>query len=359
MQLTIGEPPSELALLQERLNKEFPNINAARVRAESFRAKFEASVSGLTSSDVSIVTFGSLARDEFTEGSDVDWTVLIDGIANPKHLDVAREVKRVVGALGAKEPGREGIFGNMTFSHDVIHQIGGEDDTNSNTTRRILLLLESKPIGRKEAFIRVLDNVLTRYVAEDGRFLQPSAQFNVPRFLLNDFARYWRTMAVDFAYKRRTRGGEGVATRNIKLRMSRKLIFVTGLLACFSLHLLMSESERKSLLSATYPEHEFVRHMRLQFERAPLETLASVINRHDHLAPLGTRLFDAYDLFLGVLSDKSQRDHLDGLVLGMNAQDELLEKMRHASHGFRDALLELFFDEETGLNQLTKTYGVF
>jgi len=28
---------------------------------------------------------------EFTSGSDVDWTVLIDGFANPKHLDIARE----------------------------------------------------------------------------------------------------------------------------------------------------------------------------------------------------------------------------------------------------------------------------
>jgi hypothetical protein len=67
------------------------------------------------------------------------------------------------------------------------------------------LLLESAPVGRRDAFDRVLDSVLSRYILEDARFLQESAQFHVPRFLLNDFARYWRTMAVDFAYKRRTR----------------------------------------------------------------------------------------------------------------------------------------------------------
>jgi hypothetical protein len=49
--------------------------------------------------------------------------------------------------LSAKEVGREGLFGSMAFSHDLVHQIGGEDDTNRNTTRRILLLLESKVIG--------------------------------------------------------------------------------------------------------------------------------------------------------------------------------------------------------------------
>ncbi len=41
----------------------------------------------------------------------------------------------------------------MAFSHDIIHQIGGQDDTNKNTTQRILLLLESCAIGqRTDAF---------------------------------------------------------------------------------------------------------------------------------------------------------------------------------------------------------------
>jgi hypothetical protein len=247
----------------------------------------------------------------------------------------------------------------MTFSHDVIHQIGGEDDTNSNTTRRILLLLESRSIGRPDAFNRVLDSVLTRYVDEDRRFLQSSAKFHVPRFLLNDFARYWRTMAVDFAYKRRTRGGDGMALRNIKLRMSRKLIFVSGLLACFSLHSLIAEAERDAILNAAYPDHEFVRHMRLQLAQTPLEILASAINRHGHLKPVGFRLFDAYDKFLGILSDNEKRKHLNTLALDSEDGDVVFEQLREVSHSFRDALIELFFDGPSGLASLITTYGVF
>lgn len=357
-QPSLIEPPSELNRLRETLNIELPNINGARIDAQQFRSRFEAAVFGLTSEDTGIVVFGSLARDEFTNCSDVDWTLLIDGVADPKHLDLARQVKGILENMEAKEPGQEGVFGNLAFSHDIVHQIGGEDDSNSNTTRRILLILESHPIGRRDAFDRVLNHVVGRYISEDPRFLNRGARFQVPRFLLNDFARYWRTMAVDFAHKRRTRGGTGMAIRNIKLRMSRKLIFVSGLLGCFSVHLQLAEAERVALLTTDDPSQEFVRHLRRTFAQTPLEILAAVLNRHSHLGPIGKKLFGA-DKFLGTLRDPAKRARLDSLPPGTAEADPLFQELRAHSHEFRDALLELFFDQKTGLDQLTRAYGVF
>jgi hypothetical protein len=54
-------------------------------------------------------SFGSLGRNEFTVGSDLDWTLLIDGIADPAHFDVALviKIKERLEKLGHKPPGRK------------------------------------------------------------------------------------------------------------------------------------------------------------------------------------------------------------------------------------------------------------
>ena len=110
-----------------------------------------------------------------------------------------------------RPPSPTGTFGNMAFSHDIIHQNGGQNDTNKNTTQRILLLLESCAIGKRtDAYDRVILGVINRYLDEDNHLLSPdSKSYRVPRFLLNDIVRFWRTMAVDFASKQRDRAGKG------------------------------------------------------------------------------------------------------------------------------------------------------
>jgi hypothetical protein len=157
---------------------------------------------------VSVVLFGSIARGEVTSASDADWSLLVDGQADPEHPKVAQEVGKRIRDVVGKEPGREGVFGSLAFSHDLIQLIGGKDDTNQNLTRRNLLLLESRPFGNADAYNRTVKQVFHRYVHEDLSPEKREREFYVPRFLLNDFARFWRTMAVDFAYKRRRRSSQ-------------------------------------------------------------------------------------------------------------------------------------------------------
>jgi|SRR5580704_9417001 len=156
---------------------EHPNSGLLRTcREAALRTREEldkllsSKIPGYTSEDTSRVVFGSLARGEWTSGSDLDWTYLIDGGANPDHLLIAQRIQQVLEENEATfpPPGPTGTFGKMAFSHDIIHQIGGQNDTNKNTTQRILLLLESCAIGKRtDAYERVILGVINRYL--DGR----------------------------------------------------------------------------------------------------------------------------------------------------------------------------------------------
>ncbi|MEK7406033.1 MAG: nucleotidyltransferase domain-containing protein [Acidobacteriota bacterium] len=359
VKLGIEMPPSFLDALAERLGVEWGNIKAAQARGQAKKAEIRSALTEFDSDDTVVVVFGSLARDEFTEGSDIDWTFLIDGSADPSHLDLAREIDARVGKAAAKAPGREGTFGTMAFSHDIIHQIGGQDDTNRNTTRRILLLLESEPVGRPDAYTRVVTKLVKRYILEDRGFVRGSGEYHVPRFLLNDFARYWWTMAVDFAYKQRTRFGEGAAIRNVKLRMSRKMTYVSGLLTCFGCHLKIGNLVGRPGCPETGAEAECIDCLRRRLRRTPLDILAEALLQFHHLEEAGRKLLGAYDRFLGILSDTDQRNHLEDLPEDQYDRDEVFQEARRVSHDFRRGLLQLFFDQKSGLFDLTKNYGVF
>lgn len=161
--------------LRQKVGGRWPALLKARENAWRTKGELEQLlVKGedkFTSEDTSIVVFGSLGRDEWTSGSDLDWTFLIDGQADPGHLDTSLEIRRRVTEAGFEHPGQTGTFGNIAFSHEIIHLIGGARDTNENMTRRILLLLESDAIGKLEldACSRVITQVLKRYLEEEAR----------------------------------------------------------------------------------------------------------------------------------------------------------------------------------------------
>ncbi len=57
------------------------------------------------SSDEDFIVFGSIARRECTEGSDIDWTLLVDGQANPRHGQMENEIRKKLTQHGFDGPG--------------------------------------------------------------------------------------------------------------------------------------------------------------------------------------------------------------------------------------------------------------
>ncbi len=357
--MTLDNEKHPIDELQERLGADWKMIAKAREHAVTSRARLKEKLSGLDSEDTSIVVFGSLARDEFTSGSDIDWTLLVDGQASPEHLDNVLEITKYVREVEGKPPGQEGTFEGLASSHDLIHKIGGSDDTNRNTTQRILLLLESATIGRRDAHDRVVKNVLRRYVEEDYGLMRLSGPFYIPRFLQNDIARYWRTVAVDFAYKQRQREDKGWALRVTKLRMSRKLTYVSGLLTCFSCHFELFKGS-KDTFDESSRALAIVEYLFNYSQKTPLEILAHVLNRFPHLDELARDLFDTYNEFLEMLDDEQKRDYLKNLQRDKITDDQIYEDTRRLGHNFQDSLTKLFLEEnDTPLFEMTKAYGVF
>ncbi len=313
-----------------------------------------------TSEDTSLVVFGSLARGEWTSKSDLDWTYLIDGEANSDHLRISQSIQHIFKENGYEEPGPTGTFGNMAFSHDIIHQIGGQNDTNRNTTQRVLLLLESSPIGKRtEAYERVIRGVISRYLEEDVHPLTPdSNRYRVPRFLLNDIVRFWRTMAVDFASKQRDRAGEGWGLRNAKLRMSRKLIFASGLLVCFSASLDTALNDRISTGTKDDIKLRLINHIRDCVRLTPLEILAKSMEQYGVPEATAKELFVAYAEFLGLLDNEKSREALKALRSADSRTDPTFKHVRKISVAFEHALDHIFFENPT-VAPLTRKYGVF
>src|SRR5262245_11693437 len=101
-------PTSAISQLENIAGGGWSNLSACAAAARDERTRVSAPAEKYISADCSFVTFGSLARDEFTPGSDLDWALLIDGAANPQHLDTAKAIAKL---LNDKPPGPTNVFG--------------------------------------------------------------------------------------------------------------------------------------------------------------------------------------------------------------------------------------------------------
>lgn len=324
---------SQLEILAERTGRGFPNLLTARERTEERLSAKRASLEALRhGSETSIVLMGSWGRRELTSGSDDDFMVLVRGrpriLVNP----TIRSVKKVLD----RAPGKQGVFGRAVFSKKLVNEIGLDKDDNSNLTRRMLFLLESAPATAASTYRVVREEVLDRYLDDSVK------PYKVPRFLLNDVVRYWRTMCVDFAGKERE-GPEKWGLRNAKLRNSRKILFAGGLLPildCFRLDV----TEMRSFLAG-------------EFDQPPTDRIARSFL--DNRAPdAGARTLGAYDEFVGRLHEEDFRDALENVTRETSSCSPEFDEMRRIGNELEDGLLALLY-ETRNLPEVVRDYAIF
>lgn len=340
--------------------KEWNAIFKAQQETQNVIEKIKKAVSvdstNLSSSDADLILFGSVARRECTGLSDIDWTILVDGQASSSHHKTAFVIKKSLSSAKLIEPGSSGMFGQTTFSHDIINFIGGQDDTNHNMTRRLLLLLESINISFAEdqadsatAYGRVCRAIIAQYFEHDSSFLpnRPIGKTPFPRYLLNDMIRFWRTMCVDFAYKQKEQGGDKWALRNIKLRMSRRLIFMKGLLMCYECY-----REQGDVMATKESLNRMI-------GISPLDFVLDVLQRNGANSKDIIEIFESYNEFLVMLDNSDVRDELKNLDMYKAYENEKFLSARKNCDRFQKAVNNVFASNEGPIQEFILRYCIF
>jgi hypothetical protein len=328
--------PSPLERLAQACGQEFRHLIQARERtSKGFEDRRKRIAALQAEPDVAVVLMGSWGRAEVTSGSDDDYMVLVNGAWRPDH-EVNPSIEEVAKVLDVK-PGREGLFGEVAFCDYLEKRIGLQEDDNNNLSRRMLLLLESQAIigedTHQEAWAKILDGYL-----RDAR--KPGG---VPRLLLNDIVRYWRTICVDFAGKQRKRRGEGWGIRNAKLRTSRKMLFAGGLLPVLECSVL--------------PPGDVAAFLAQRLRMPPTDRLAQSFL--DAGAPdEGGRTIGAYDEFIGLLDTQAFRQALEALTRNEAGGSEEFATAHRLGRTIQNGLLALLFETET-LPHLVREYAIF
>ncbi len=189
----------------------------------------------------------------------------------------------------------------------------------------MLLLLESAAVLGPEVHGRCRTRVLDTYLQRGTK------DFRVPRFLLNDLVRYWRTVCVDFEGKHwgfDADDGKWV-TRNAKLRTSRKILFASGLLPVLSAMQYRAIDQRGFL------------HDQLGALATDRIAYAFLTRDQGHSIEVGARGLQAYDRFIALLDTPEVRAHLKELQPAERDASPTWAKIRTCGRELEQSLLAL------------------
>lgn len=291
-------------------------LDAARKRSEEILETLRLVAEDLPglNSDIVIGVNGSVARREATSGSDVDLFFLtLNGDLAATRLAQDECRNRLV-AKGIKMPAHGGVFENPLRTTQLTATIGGEDDTNTYITRRMLYLLEGEWVANKEGFNVLRCELIARYISED------LDDQKIVRFFLNDVIRYWRTICVDFENKTAD-STKPRAIRLVKLRLSRMLLYVAGIAAARQTVNRDAAAKRQELAEL--------------LSIPPLERLA-----HIHGQDKMTQVQALYATFLSALDREEVRSKLE-LPGAEGLSTPEFEQLSDVARDFKTELLNL------------------
>jgi predicted nucleotidyltransferase len=157
---------------------------------------------------VTVALAGSLGRLEASRKSDVDYIMIVtDESKGPENIGI---MNRHLAELRFDPPNPKGVFAKARTVDELVSKFGDADEPLDLFGKRLLLLLECRPIFHPEGFEECVKKVFDRYA--NYVLQEPTKEFVV---LLNDLIRYFRAICVNYESSF-IRENEKWTIRNIK-----------------------------------------------------------------------------------------------------------------------------------------------
>ena len=287
-----------------------PSYDRSRPFSDAKIGELRRGLAGVVPSDCIVATFGSYARREASEESDIDYLV-ISGEGEVAS-DTEARVSTIIREIVRIDPSTTGPFAKSVAHGDFLKNLGGDLESNHSLTRRLLLMLEGEYLSEGDRFRDLRSELIEKYVDATPKDHQ------LALFLLNDIIRYWRTMTVDYMYKT-AEASKPWAIRNIKLIFSRKLLYASGL---FAIGATVDKGKQAKIDLLTE-----------LFDLTPIDRLVRICGRDASSAMLRS-----YGHFLEEMEKPSIRTHLKGIKKG-DHEDRIFRDLKNGGHAFTRELL--------------------
>jgi len=309
---------------------------ASERRLSTFRKEVSDAVPQLKECpELCIYTTGSFGRREAGRFSDLDLFFVLDDKGDPKakipHLtktlidaDLIRHCKK----LEYPPFSKDGVYLKVHTITDLSKKIGNQHEDSENIfTARMLLFLESTPLYNASVYHATIQACVREYCRDHS----DHADNFRPLFLVNDIARFWKTLCLNYE-SARTGASEADKPKhklkNLKLKYSR-------MMTCYSMLACLCDREE-----ADNPEK-----LTRLVEMTPLQRLMHISVKHETsgLTELYSALATEYEWFLQE-TDREEADTLRWIVENKGAVSkrsprfgdfmfQLLTKVAEATRG--------------------------
>jgi hypothetical protein len=276
-----------------------------------------------------IAIAGSFGRFEGSRASDADCIVVLrDDVSSRADAERAAlsAITHHLAQMRIRAPNPEGSFAKPRLRRELLPDplagdMGSESEATDIISKRMLMLLESRPVLDDAEYHSCVHAIFDRYALYVRG--EPSKEH---LYLLNDLVRYFRYICVNYQAKF-DRENESWPLRNIKLRHSRIVMYM-GLLA------LLGEASK-------YDDERKVLTVETGLSLTPLDRIAFVYERNDDSA--FALVAELYETFLSRVSDERTRAELNGLEYGLRYDNQLFSSLKSNSDALQTELARFIF----------------